>query len=128
MFQRTVTPTAVLIHTQCDRQLSDYTLHVAEDFEADCSRYMLQGRSALWVAANKGQADILQLLLSHGAAINAADQEVPQQPSPVMFLIERPRFRFNDLTWSDGQNWSIGRPATDSFGETRLVPHVPSSS
>ena len=65
---------------------------------------MLQGRSALWVAANKGQADILQLLLSHGADINAGDQEVFQQPSPVMFLIARPRSRFNDVTLCDWQN------------------------
>jgi len=57
----------------------DYTLHVAEDYKADNSPHMLQGRSALWVAANKGQADIMQLLLSHGADINAADQEVLQQ-------------------------------------------------
>ena len=103
-------------------------MHVAEDYQADGSHYMLQGRSALWVAANKGQANIMQLLLSHGADMSAADHEVLQQHSPVTFLIGRPRSRFNDLTWSDGQDWSIGRPRTDSFGETRLVPHVPSSS
>jgi len=39
---------------------------------------MLQGSSVLWIAANKGHANILELLLSHGADINAADQEVHQ--------------------------------------------------
>jgi len=54
------------------------SLHVAEDYEADSSPHMVQGRSVVWIAANKGHTSILELLMSHGADINTADQEVLQ--------------------------------------------------
>ena len=45
---------------------------------------------------------------------------------------ECPRSSFNDVALHDCQTSWIGRPIemrkTDNCGETRLVPHVPSSS
>lgn len=37
---------------------------------------MVQGRTSLWIASNKGHDDTMQVLLSQGADINKADHEV----------------------------------------------------
>ncbi len=37
---------------------------------------LLQGREPLYIASNKGHLEIMELLLAHGADIDAADHEV----------------------------------------------------
>lgn len=76
--QSTIKLTAFITSHSRQFLVFKYTLHMAEDYQADSSHHMLQGRSAVCNAANKGQAVILELLLSHGAHINAVHQEVLQ--------------------------------------------------